>query len=665
MLKDMKLSTKLVLGFALVLILTAVVAVVGIQGMSGVVDRVDKADDTNRLVKGILETRQQEKNFIIRKDVQYVAKVKESVEVIYSQAQETKGKFNQKFNKDQMDDVVKQVKAYERAFEQYADFENQKNEAMGNMRQAAREALEQAEAIRADQKTQLANIRKQARTTDAMIDDKLNKADGANRIIKLFLEARKSEKEFIISQEEKYLKASTEETGTVIGHAKNLTKSFRNDKNIQQGERLQSALGNYQKAFGVFAGLVKKQHAADEAMVTAAREAIKVCGEARADQKEKMVSQIDSTNLMMIIGAGAAVLFGLLITWVIIRNVLRQLGNDPAVIADVANKISQGELDIDFHEGKKGLVGVYAYMKNMAEKLGQVVGEVQSGSENVASGSEELSAASETLSQGATEQAASVEEVSSSMEEMTSNIRQNADNAQQTEKIAVQSATDAEKGGGAVNETVKAMKQIAEKISIIEEIARGTNLLALNAAIEAARAGEHGKGFAVVAAEVRKLAERSGEAAAEISELSASSVEVAEQAGEMLVKMVPDIKKTAELVQEIAAASNEQNSGAEQINKAIQQLDQVIQQNASASEEMASTSEELSSQAEQLQATMGFFKIGGNGSSLSSAKHVPVHATPPKKLAQKKAAVSQKEAQSEGLALDMKADAEDADFERF
>ncbi|MDY6852577.1 MAG: methyl-accepting chemotaxis protein, partial [Thermodesulfobacteriota bacterium] len=540
---------------------------------------------------------------------------------------------------------------------------------MTNMRQAAGNALEQAEAIRADQKTQLANIRKQARTTDAMIDDKLAKADGANRMIKDFLDARKSEKEFIISHDEKYLKASVEQTGNILAQVKSLIKSFRQEKNIQQGERTLSALENYQKAFAVFAGLTEKQSVADEAMVNAAREAIKICNDARADQKEKMVSQIDSTNLMMIIGAGAAVLFGLLITWVIIRNVLRQLGNDPAVIADVANKISQGELDIDFHEGKKGLVGVYAYMKNMAEKLANVVGEVQSGSENVASGSEELSAASETLSQGATEQAASVEEVSSSMEEMTSNIRQNADNAQQTEKIAVQSAADAEKGGGAVGETVKAMKQIAEKISIIEEIARGTNLLALNAAIEAARAGEHGKGFAVVAAEVRKLAERSGEAAAEISELSASSVEVAEQAGEMLTKMVPDIKKTAELVQEIAAASNEQNSGAEQINKAIQQLDQVIQQNASASEEMASTSEELSSQAEQLQATMSFFKIGGNGHSLSSAKHVAVHAAPPKKLTEHKAAApakaTKKEAGSEGLALDMSSDSEDADFERF
>ena len=252
-------------------------------------------------------------------------------------------------------------------------------------------------------------------------------------------------------------------------------------------------------------------------------------------------------------------------------------------------------------------------LNNMIENLSKIVAEVTTSADNVASGSQELNSTAAKMSQGATEQAASAEQASASMEQMSANIRQNADNAQQTEKIAIQAANDAEKGGDAVLQTVNAMKKIAEKITIIEENARQTNMLALNAAIEAARAGEHGKGFAVVADAVRKLAERSQNAAGEISNLSSSSVEIAENAGAMLNKIVPDIRRTAELVQEINASSNEQSTGADQINQALQQLDQIIQENAAASEEMSSTSEELAAQAEQLQNSVSFFKIAKDG----------------------------------------------------
>jgi len=248
-------------------------------------------------------------------------------------------------------------------------------------------------------------------------------------------------------------------------------------------------------------------------------------------------------------------------------------------------------------------------LASMVKKLAEVVSGVKNAADNVAAGSQELSSGSEEMSQGATEQAASAEEASSSMEEMSANISQNAENAQQTERLAIQAASDAAKGGEAVAKTVIAMKSIAEKISIIEEIARQTNMLALNAAIEAARAGEHGKGFAVVADAVRKLAERSQSAAGEISNLSVTSVQIAENAGAMLGKIVPDIRRTAELVQEINAASSEQNSGATQINQALQQLDQVIQQNASAAEELSATAEELSSQSDSLLDMINYFKV--------------------------------------------------------
>lgn len=281
---------------------------------------------------------------------------------------------------------------------------------------------------------------------------------------------------------------------------------------------------------------------------------------------------------------------------------------------DLTRSVAQGDLRRTLEVKSKDEIGaMVASMNEMIESLRQVVREVNASSENVSSGSEEMSTASQQLSQGAAEQAASTEETTSSMEQMTASIQQNADNAKQTERIASKAADDANASGVSVEKTVAAMNDIAEKISIIEEISRKTDLLALNAAVEAARAGEHGRGFAVVASEVRKLAERSQNAAAEISRITTGGVSLAQEAGQMLVKLVPDIRKTADLVQEISASSSEQRSGVEQINKAIQQLDQVTQQNSGASEEMASTAEELASQAVQLQASIGFFKLDDGG----------------------------------------------------
>lgn len=311
--------------------------------------------------------------------------------------------------------------------------------------------------------------------------------------------------------------------------------------------------------------------------------------------------------LGIVLGVILAVALGLILTRGITAPVFKGV--------NFAQELSQGNLTATLDVDQKDEIGALAKaLQDMREKLVGVVRDVQSASNNVASGSEEMSSTAQQMSEGATEQAASAEEVSSSMEEMGSNISQNSDNAAQTEKISRQAAQRAEEGGEAVTQTVQAMRDISEKIQIIDEIARNTNLLALNAAIEAARAGEHGKGFAVVASEVRKLAERSQVAAGEIAELSKNSVDVAERAGEMITGIIPDIRKTAELVQEISAASAEQNSGVEQINQALVQLDQVVQRNASASEEMASMSEELSGQAEQLQTTVAFFRIdGGRG----------------------------------------------------
>ena len=278
-------------------------------------------------------------------------------------------------------------------------------------------------------------------------------------------------------------------------------------------------------------------------------------------------------------------------------------------ITAAAEEISNGNLTVDIRE-RSPQDKLMQALSAMVGGLTRTVSEIRVIAGEVSSASQSISTASVQVSKGASNQAAAAEEASSSMEQMVSNIKQNADNAQQTDKIANKSAKDAQESGKSVLEAVAAMKEIADKISIIEEIARQTNLLALNAAIEAARAGEHGKGFAVVAAEVRKLAERSQKAAGEINQLSTTTLRVSEKSGEMLDKLVPDIQRTAELVQEITAASKEQDTGAEQINKALQQLEQVIQQNASAAEEMASTTEELTGQSDQLVSALSFFRTG-------------------------------------------------------
>ncbi len=327
-----------------------------------------------------------------------------------------------------------------------------------------------------------------------------------------------------------------------------------------------------------------------------------------AQKEEQIKRKIRNHIIFMVVTISVLVIAAFL--WVAFMS-RKYIESPLSEVVSMAGTLAHGNLNINIDVNSNDEIGrLQAAMKKMVASLTSIVREVQAAVGSVASGSQELSSTSEQLSHGAIEQSASAGQASSSMGEMSGNIKQNADNARQTEQLAVHVAQEAEQGGDAVAKTVDAMKKIAEKILIIEEIARQTNMLALNAAIEAARAGEHGKGFAVVADAVRKLAERSQAAASEISNLSTSSVEIAEAAGIMLNKIVPDIRKTAELVQEINAASAEQSTGADQINTALNKLDKIIQQNAGSSQEISSTAEELSAQAEKLQKTISYFNTG-------------------------------------------------------
>ena len=601
MFKNMALGMKIASLAVILILLAGLIAFMGYRGLSGVVDRVEKADDTNRIIKDILATRQQEKNFIIRKDHSYVEKVKEDVDILKKQASELRTKFNQRVNQVQMDDAIKKVEAYAAAFDKYVSLENQKASAMEEMRAHARETIVKGEEGRVDQKSQLFEIMKSATLDKDQITDKLEKADDANRMIKWFLDVRKNEKEFIISGEQKYLDAVEEDVNKILDLAGDMKSRFKHELNIKQISSVIEAVEGYHTAFEKFVDYGVQQQEADKNMVAAARAVQETCNETRADQKGKMEKQIGQANTIMIISTVAAVVIGALLAFFITTGITKPI-----------MRIIEG---------------------------------LQSGSEQTTAAAGEVSTSAQQLSQGSTEQASSLEETSSSLDEIASMTKANADNAGKANQMSTEAKNAGEKGAVAMDELQTAMNGISESggkvskiIKTIEEIAFQTNLLALNAAVEAARAGEHGKGFAVVAEEVRNLAQRSAVAAKDTAELIEESgtrtkegAEITKKASESLTEIIDSSKKVADIVAEIAAASKEQSEGIGQITNAVSQLDQVTQQNAAVSEESAAAAEELSSQAENLKDMVAELQSVVGGSSAVGDQSFKTASAPKKR----------------------------------
>lgn len=631
------IKARLIAGFALILMLMFISSWFGIFRLSAMDDLFNETVDKSakkviiagKLKELMVEIAEIEKKLIISESIEEMKKYSDETEVLKAEFIKSKDEMLALMADESKDNINEFMASWNGYLEKNKETqslsmlnsnleakkisEEEGEKAYEKSLQMARELIDLVArqgqtAPQADSSQQISQISAKLLTASELIQDMITiRLQEKNHILGRNESDKKEHEEIIESLKSEIKtkldileKASNDQIKSKINelrnawtkyneiHAKVITKSKENGKvqaiDLSQGK----AEEIFHKAIVAMSGIIQKD---DEEM--------------EIHQLESNQSYASGRNIMIILCLLSIISGSAIATWIII-GITRGI----AIANKTVMEVSEGDLTRDIIISSKDEIGILmGHIQRMVTRLKEVVSEVKSASDNVASGSQELSSSSEEMSQGATEQAAAAEEASAAMEQMASNIRQNADNANQTEKIASKSSEDAKKGGEAVIQTVKAMKQIAEKISIVEEIARQTDLLALNAAIEAARAGEHGKGFAVVASEVRKLAERSQTAAGEISKLSSSSTQIAEEAGEMLARLVPDIQRTADLVVEISAASKEQDSGADQINKAIQQLDQVIQQNASASEEMASTAEELSAQAEQLQAAISFFRI--------------------------------------------------------
>ncbi|MEM7106618.1 MAG: methyl-accepting chemotaxis protein [Bacteroidota bacterium] len=472
------------------------------------------------------------------------------------------------------------------------------------------------------------NLTEMSVNLNGLVDIQVERIKNSQRAAELIQLITKREKDFLLekklNEKQAYLKEISDRTDDMMA-AIEAVRGISDERGIQILQEFNNNWTDYQRAFDKIkaAGLVNTDSSnliASNLSVTEARSAAmksirtlsqlvtkntNALEQAKEDANQRSAQA--ATNMLILLFV--SILISVAVSLWIIRSVMSSIQS----AREVVSAVSDGDLTIEIRNTSNDEIGdLLDMMGKMVNKLKEVMSFVSSSSDNIATASIQMSSTSQSMSQGSQQQAASAEQISSSMEEMVSNIQQNTDNAQQTEKIALKASDDMQEGSQSVITTVESMKKIADKISIIEEIARQTNLLALNAAVEAARAGDHGKGFAVVATEVRKLAERSQLAASEINELSSSSVSIADKSGKLLEQIVPNIQSTAKLVQEIAASSIEQNSGAGQVNSAIQQFNQVIQQNAAGAEEMAASSDELSSQAENLREAIGFFNIGNN-----------------------------------------------------
>ncbi|QIK36976.1 methyl-accepting chemotaxis protein [Caldichromatium japonicum] len=610
MFRSMTMATKLILGFSTVLGLLVIVSILSYLTIKKASDDFDyyseRTDRSNRIGEMqvfMFMSRLNVKDYIKTHSEQNIQGVEQNIKRTQDTIQEILALIKDPKRRAKLEDAAASIATYAKTFEQVVSLSREADELDFKRLAVDGEAIEQA-------LTKILEGANQAGNNEMVLY--------AARALRQLLIARLFVRRFIATNASSEVERFDREWAELDAQLKELDRHLQDPQQRALFTETMRLKADYKEAFDrLVQATYERNQLVDKGLNVLGPRFAADIDEIRALYKndlETMRQETQAANqhtaLIITVLSVIAVILGILIAWAIIRSVLAQLGKDPREIAEITRKVAEGNLAIDFDQ--RYLRGVYQDMLAMVDRLRKIVSEVRAGADNLSSASSQVSATAQTLSQGATEQAASVEETSSSVEELNASVQQNAENARVTNSIARTSAEEARRGGEAVARTVAAMKEIANKIGLIEDIAYKTNLLALNAAIEAARAGEHGKGFTVVAAEVRKLAENSGLTAQEINQLATNSVAIAEEAGRLLEQMVPNIIKTADLVEEITAASAEQAQGIAQISEAMSQLDKATQQNASASEELAATAEELNAQASQLQETMEFFKLGAS-----------------------------------------------------
>ncbi len=611
MFANLRVSTQMLLGFGSLLVILAVITLVTVSGLNASVTGFDSyrrlAIDTNtlgRVQANLLTARIAVKDFIASGEQANIEVFEERRDTMRTYLQDAVKNAIDDKQRDKLDLIAQSIDTYDKHFKQIVKFHQQRDDLIYNGLDI--KGTEMRVAI-----TALLDREHQAGKTETMyFAGKLQEALLLGRLyLTKFLDTNS------VEQAQRALTELDDNVDNLLDQLRQKV-SWENEQYL---DTFVAARDTYISQFKQVMNLIQSRNQLVENqldplgnLITDTAETIKLDVKAEQDTVGPALQKNNHDTLRnVLLVAGGGLIVALLAGFIITGLIKRPLGGEPIEMAQIAKYIAAGDLRFKFASGKKAM-GLYASMQEMNERLTHVIGEVRENALNLTHASEQVNATAQAMTQAATEQASSLEETSASIEELFASIAQNSESAAMTSTIAKSSAEEAEAGGRAVIETVDAMRRIASKITLIEELAYRTNLLALNAAIEAARAGEHGKGFAVVAMEVRKLAETSRNSAREIGELASNSVDIAERAGKQLEAIVPSIQKTASLVGDMASLSADQRNNVQQISSAMGQLDQASQQNASSSEELAATAEEVNSQAEHLSQVMQFFQLPEN-----------------------------------------------------